>query len=190
MTKENTPSKAGPRPRMASQWHSCRPLRGDTSRRRSNSVRQYGRSFASVRSSAPGTALNSAAVLAPTVEGRAHCGCEHMGVTDEEIFQRLPFPYEGGRFPSHLGALLQRTVLAGELPAREVVHTSDGSWVIGDGVNDPNLPGASEIAHIAHAVALNSSIAVLATIPPGHIAERARPGEPWEIKIHMGSDDD
>jgi hypothetical protein len=111
-------------------------------------------------------------------------------VTDEEIFQRLPFPYEGGRFPSNLGAFVQRTVLAGELPAREVVHTPDGSWAIGDGVSDPNLPGASEIAHIAHAVAMNSSIADLATMPPGHIAERSGPGGPWEIKVLVGWDDD
>jgi hypothetical protein len=107
-------------------------------------------------------------------------------VADHEIFHRRPLPYEGGRFPSDLGALVQRTVLTGELPAREVVHTPDGSWAIGDGVNDPNLPGASEIAHIAHAVALNSSIADLATMRPGHIAERGGPNEPWEIKILVG----
>ena len=111
-------------------------------------------------------------------------------MSDEEIFQRLPFPYEGGRFPSNLGAVVQRTVLAGDLPALEVVHTPDGSWAIGDGVNDPNLPGAVEIAHIQHAVALDTSIADLATMPPGHIAERGGRGEPWEIKVLVGWDDD
>lgn len=116
--------------------------------------------------------------------------CEHVAVPEAEIFQRLPFPYEGGRFPSHLGAFVQRTVLAGELPAREVIHTPDGCWAIGDGVNDPNLPGASEIAHIRHAVTLNSSLADLATMPPGHIAERGGPGEPWEITVLAGWDED
>lgn len=110
-------------------------------------------------------------------------------MSDAEIFQRLPFPFEGGRFPSNLGAVVQRTVLAGDLPAREVVHTPDGSWAIGDGVNDPNLPGASEVTHIAHALALNSSIADLATMPPGHIAERGGPDEPWEINVLVAWDD-
>ncbi|WP_395690682.1 hypothetical protein [Nocardioides sp.] len=111
-------------------------------------------------------------------------------MADEEIFQRLPFPYEGGRFPANLGALVQRTVLTGELPAREVVHTSDGSWAIGDGVNDPNLPGASVISHISHVVTMNSSVAALATMPPGHIAEREAAGGPWEIKVLLGWGDD
>jgi hypothetical protein len=60
-----------------------------------------------------------------------------------EVFQHLPFPFEGGVFPEKLGAVVQRTVLDGHEPAREVVHADDGSWLVGDGVNDPNPPGAS-----------------------------------------------
>ena len=116
--------------------------------------------------------------------------CDHLPVADSEIYQRLPFPYEGGRFPPNLGALVQRTVLTGELPALEVIHTPDGSWAIGDGVNDPNHPGASEVAHIAHAIACNTSIADLATMPPGHIAKRTGPGQPWQIMVLVGWDDD
>ena len=102
-------------------------------------------------------------------------------MTGDEMFQRLPFPFEGGRFPAELGAVVQRTVLTGELPAREVIHTPDGSWAIGDGIHDPNTPGASVATHIAHVIALNSSIEGLASMPPGHIAQREGPGEPWRI---------
>jgi hypothetical protein len=106
-----------------------------------------------------------------------------------EIVQRLPFPFAEGRFPDALGAVVQHTVLSGELPALEVVHAPDGSWLVGDGVNDPNLPGACVATHIAHAVATNSSIADLATMPPGRIARRPGPGQPWTISVLEGWDD-
>ena len=93
----------------------------------------------------------------------------------------MPFPFRGGRFPDELGAVVQRTVLSGEEPAREIIHTPDGTWAVGDGINDPNVPGACTVTHMAHAVARNSSLAALATMLPGHIAQRAAPGEPWTI---------
>lgn len=103
-------------------------------------------------------------------------------MTDErEMFQHLAFPFENQRFPSNLGAVVQRTVLSGEQPAREVVHAPDGSRLVGDGVNDPNPPGASIATHITHAIETNSSIAQLATMAPGHIAQRSGPGDPWRI---------
>lgn len=68
------------------------------------------------------------------------------------MYQHLPFPYEGDELPAELGAVVQRTVLDGVEPAREVIHTPEGSWCVGDGTHDPN--------------------------PPGHIAERRNPGEP------------
>ncbi len=102
----------------------------------------------------------------------------------------LPFPYEGGQFPPGLGAVVQNTVLRGEEPAREVIHTPDNDWCLGDGVNDPNLPGASIARHIWHAIDRNSSIADLASMPPGHIAERSGPGNPWTIKALVGWGDD
>jgi hypothetical protein len=103
-------------------------------------------------------------------------------MTDErEMFRHLPFPFENQRFPSNLGAVVQVTVLSGQQPAREVVHAPDGSWIVGDGVNDPNLPGASVATHITHAIEWNSSIAQLATMAPGRIAQRSGPGDPWRI---------
>lgn len=105
------------------------------------------------------------------------------------MFRRLPFPFEGDSFPAQLGAVVQRTVLDGHEPAREVVHAPDGSWAVGDGVHDPNLPGASVATHIWHAVERNSSVAQLATMPPGHVAERTGPGSPWQVNVLEGWDD-
>lgn len=107
-------------------------------------------------------------------------------VTDREMHRVLPFPYQDGRFPAKLGAVVQNTVLSGEEPAREVIHTPEGDWCIGDGVNDPNLPGASTATHIWHAIERNSSIASLAIMPPGHIARRSNPGHEWEIQLLTG----
>lgn len=112
--------------------------------------------------------------------------CEYQPVPSSEMFQRLPFPFPNAQFPPALGAVVQQTVLTGELPALEVLHTSDGSWAVGDGINDPNLPGASLATHMAHVVALNSSVAGLATMAPGHIARRVGPGEPWTIHVLDG----
>lgn len=107
-----------------------------------------------------------------------------------EIHRSRPFPFPDGRFPDDLGAVIQKTVLTGEMPALEVVHAPDGSWAVSDGVNDPNLPGVCEVGHIDHVVSWNSSVAGLATMPPGHIAQRTGPGEPWRIKILEGWDDE
>ena len=52
-----------------------------------------------------------------------------------------------------------------------VVHTQDNSWLVGDGVNDPNLPGAVVVAGISHIADADASVAELTTLPLGHIAE-------------------
>jgi hypothetical protein len=96
-----------------------------------------------------------------------------------EMFRDRPWPFEGGAFPKDLGAVVQQTVLDGSKPARLVVHTEGGGWAIGDGLNDPNLPGASIATHIWHAIERNSSVASLAGLPPGHEANRSEPGDPW-----------
>lgn len=103
---------------------------------------------------------------------------------DSEMFRHLPFPFEGDVFPPSLGAVVQLTVLHGDEPAREVIHAEDGSWLVGDGVNDPNVPGAAVATHMAHAIERNSSIAELAVMPAGHIASREGPGEAWVIAPH------
>jgi hypothetical protein len=97
------------------------------------------------------------------------------------VLQYMPFPFRDDEFPPELGAIIQSTVLSGERPALEVIHTPDGSWLVGDGVEDPNVPGACVAAHIVHVVAQNSSVSGLAAMPPGHWARRSRPGEPWTV---------
>jgi len=117
--------------------------------------------------------------------GQPADGVEHFSERDE-IHQHLPFPFHGGRFPNDLGAVVQGTVLSGDVPARKVVHTPDGSWLIGDGVSDLLLPGATVVSHISHAVQWDNSIAALATMGPGHIAERSDPGKPWQVAAFGG----
>lgn len=106
------------------------------------------------------------------------------------MFRTMPFPFPGDRFPDQLGAVVQLTVLNGEEPAREVVHGDDGSWLVGDRRHDPNLPGAVVATHIRHAVERNSSMAVLASMPPGSIALREGPAHRWVVhRLEPGLDD-
>jgi hypothetical protein len=106
-----------------------------------------------------------------------------------EIFEHLPFPFEGGVFPAQLGAVVQVTVLDGKEPAREVIHTEDNSWLIGDGIGDPNLPGASTIAHIWHVVGKDPTLEPLASLSLGQIAQRDELSQPWRISQHQWADE-
>ena len=101
----------------------------------------------------------------------------------------MPFPFPDGRFPSQLGAVVQLTVLDGVEPAREVIHSDDNSWLVGDGINDPNVPGASIATHMRHVLALDPTVAQLASLPVGHIASRAEKHEPWRVARHLWLDD-
>lgn len=105
------------------------------------------------------------------------------------MFRHLPFPFPDGRFPSQLGAVVQVTVLEGVEPAREVIHSDDNSWLVGDGVNDPNLPSASVATHIWHVLKLDPTVAELASLPIGYIATRAAKHEPWRVAHHEWLDD-
>jgi hypothetical protein len=99
-----------------------------------------------------------------------------------EMDQFVDFPFPDNRFPSRLGAVIQRTVLGGRLPARYVAHTDDNSWLVSDSITDPNEKGASVAAHIRHVVDRDPSIEQLATMPPGFHARRASIEQPWEIE--------
>jgi hypothetical protein len=97
-----------------------------------------------------------------------------------EMFQYTPWPFLNNEFPPQLGAVVMKTVLDGSKPALQVAHLPGGEWAIGDG-NDPNTPGACVATHIWHAVERNSSIGELASMPPGHVADRDAPGSPWIV---------
>ncbi|MEV4414355.1 hypothetical protein [Catellatospora sp. NPDC049609] len=103
---------------------------------------------------------------------------------DHEVFRHLPFPFAEGRFPDSLGAVVQCTVLEGREPAREVVHTAENSWIVGDGFNDPNLPNAAVVSCMRLVVEQNSTVARLADLPLGHLAYRENPGMPWVVEPH------
>ena len=96
--------------------------------------------------------------------------------------RHLEFPFHGDRFPASLGAVIQRSVLEGRLPARYVAHTDDNDWIVGDEVNDPNVDGACVAAHMRHVVDLDPSLEPLATLPPGFQARRSSAEDSWEIE--------
>lgn len=112
----------------------------------------------------------------------------HVCAANGQMFRYLPFPFERDTFHASLGAVVQLTILEGIEPAREVVHADGGSWLIGDGVNDPNPAGKSIATHIWHAIQHDSSIAALATLPRGHIATRSEPDDPWSVTPHHWED--
>lgn len=107
-----------------------------------------------------------------------------------EVFRDIPWPFPDGRFPADLGAVIQLTVLNGELPACVVVHCSDNSWLVGDGVNDPNVEGGVIVACMTHVAELNSSVNELVSLPPGWEAVRAGPGQAWVRHSHQFPDED
>ena len=98
-----------------------------------------------------------------------------------EVFRDLPWPYDGDRFPDNLAVVAMKTVLSGQRPALQVAHFPDGDWAVADGVDDPNRPDACVVACMEHVVAQNSSVASLAAMPPGFVADRDFPGDPWRV---------
>jgi hypothetical protein len=113
-----------------------------------------------------------------------------MEAREHAVFRDIPWPFPAGGFPADLGAVIQLTVLNGELPACLVVHTSDNSWLVGDGVNDPNVEGAVAAACMTHVTELNSSVKELVSLPPGWAAVRDGPGHAWERHPHQFPDED
>jgi hypothetical protein len=96
------------------------------------------------------------------------------------MIRDVPFPFEGGRFPSDLGAIVQRSVASGDAPALVVIHDDENDWLVSDGVSDPN--GNSVVFHIAHLVNRDPAIAELASLPIGCVASRASADSEWVIE--------
>ncbi|MDG4857581.1 hypothetical protein P8605_05315 [Streptomyces sp. T-3] len=96
---------------------------------------------------------------------------------DLNMIRDVPFPFEGGQFPSDLGAVVQRSVASGGAPALVVIHDDENDWLVSDGVNDPNGDGV--VFHIAHLVNRDPAIAELASLPIGCIAFRDSVDASW-----------
>lgn len=106
-----------------------------------------------------------------------------------DMRRQVPWPFPNDEFPADLGAVVQRTVLDGELPALMVAHAEDGSWMVGDGVTDPNESGATVATHISHVVERDPSVAALASLPPGRRADRDASGGMWVMSDFAYEDD-
>ncbi|BCY11926.1 hypothetical protein [Actinoplanes sp. L3-i22] len=107
-----------------------------------------------------------------------------------QILRNVAFPFPDARFPDRLGVVVQRTVLEGREPVRVVIHDEENDWLVGDGVTDPNLPGATVLACISQIAAADPAVADLATLPVGHAATRDHPDKPWTVTPHEWPDDD
>lgn len=99
-----------------------------------------------------------------------------------EMFQSRPWPFQGNRFPNDLGAVVMKTALHDGLPVLQFVHSPDNSWLVADGVHDPNLPGACIATHLRHVLERDPSLAELASLPIGSQANRSAVGEPWVVQ--------
>jgi len=55
------------------------------------------------------------------------------------MIRYMPFPFPDGRFPPELWAVIQRTVLEGHEPAREVIHDEENNWVVASSLGRPHL---------------------------------------------------
>ncbi|MGW3351620.1 hypothetical protein ACWDA3_50700 [Nonomuraea rubra] len=99
-----------------------------------------------------------------------------------EILRHVPFPFPGGEFPLGLGAVVQRTVISGEMPALIVIHDDENDWLIGDDITDASDPDASAICHVAHIIDLDPTVAETASLPCGYAARRASKEAPWVLE--------
>ncbi|MFJ6897376.1 hypothetical protein [Streptomyces hokutonensis] len=94
----------------------------------------------------------------------------------------IAWPFPSGVFPSELLAIVQRTVAEGKFPALMVIHDDEDDWLLCDSIHDPNADDASIVTHMNHVLAQDPSLADLADMPPGHVAERSSAQTPWEIR--------
>ena len=98
-----------------------------------------------------------------------------------EVIRDTPFPFPDDRFPPELGAVVQRTVVSGELPVLIVIHDEENDWVIGDGITDASDP-TSIISHVRHVVELDPTVEETASLPCGYAAYRSSRFAPWVIE--------
>ncbi|WP_223936231.1 hypothetical protein [Arthrobacter sp. StoSoilB5] len=101
---------------------------------------------------------------------------------NSEMMREMPWPFPDGRFPDELGAVVMTSVLSGTRPALQVLHDPENGWSIADGVDDPNTPGGAVATHIRHIIDMDPTLEVLASIPPGTLADRFEVGGEWHFR--------
>jgi hypothetical protein len=99
-----------------------------------------------------------------------------------QLVRNVPLPFPDGKFPPELGAIVQRTVASGELPALVVIHDDENDWLIGDDVTDASDPAASTLSHVQHVVDRDPTVADTAPMPCGYAARRPSRSAPWVIE--------
>lgn len=99
-----------------------------------------------------------------------------------EMHREMPWPFPGDRFPEGLGAVVMKSVFSGERPVLQVLHDPDNGWGFADGVDDPNTPDGAIAAHITHVTRLDPTLAEMAKLPPGTLADRLEVGGEWHIR--------
>lgn len=99
-----------------------------------------------------------------------------------EMHREMPRPFPNERFPEGLGAVVMKSVLSGERPVLQVLHDPENGWGFADGVDDPNTPGGAVAAHITHLTRLDPTLAEMAKLPPGALADRLEVGGEWHIR--------
>ena len=99
-----------------------------------------------------------------------------------EMHREMPWPFPDDRFPEGLGAVVMKSVLSGERPVLQVLHDPDNGWGFADGVDDPNTPGGAVAAHVTHLTRLDPTLAEMAKLPPGTLADRFEVGGEWHIR--------
>lgn len=78
--------------------------------------------------------------------------------------------------------MVMKSVLSGERPVLQVLHDPDNGWGFADGVDDPNTPGGAVAAHISHVTRLDPTLAEMAKLPPGTLADRLEVGGEWHVR--------
>ncbi|MEI2277451.1 hypothetical protein OHC50_08250 [Paenarthrobacter ilicis] len=99
-----------------------------------------------------------------------------------EMHREMPWPFPDDRFPEGLGAAVMKSVLSGERTVLQVLHDPDNGWGFADGVDDPNTPDGAVAAHITHVIRLDRTLAEMAKLPPGTLADRSEVGGEWHIR--------
>ncbi|WP_204075855.1 hypothetical protein [Planotetraspora phitsanulokensis] len=106
-----------------------------------------------------------------------------------ELVRRHDLPFESGTFPAGLGAVVNRRVASGQVPALVVVHDDEDDWLVGDGETDGEDDNLV-VLHISHLVARDPSLSETATLPAGYAAWRSSVSAPWTVEPWVYPDDD